>query len=407
MPTTIRMPQVGETVADGTILRWARQVGDEVAEGDVLVEIATDKLDTEVPSPSAGRILELLVGEGETVDVGAPIAVLSGDEEDAPPTSTSTSTPTTPTPIPTPTAPSPVPRPSSMKLSPVVRRIAAEHDLDLTAIVGTGPEGRITRDDARAAVAVPAHPPPSGQAPARDPSMATDTLARKDVLTPAVRRALSERDLEASQVEATGLGGRLTLADVEGAPAPAPAPAAALPGGGPARGFVEVEVDFERVVRVQGERSVVAFVARAALDAIRSIDGVDGPLGFGGGGDDGVAVIPDADDLRLDGLARRIVAATPTDGTAGLVITHPGAFGASRSAPSMATGGVPLLAVNAVHRRPAVVSGPTGEESLAIRSIGTLGLTWDAGTLSHPIALALLQRIRENLESWAWEQELI
>ncbi|NND84388.1 MAG: dihydrolipoyllysine-residue succinyltransferase, partial [Acidimicrobiia bacterium] len=156
MPTTIRMPQLGETVADGTILRWAKQVGDVVAEGDVLVEIATDKVDTEVPSPTAGTLLELLVAEGETVDVGAPIAVISGADEPvgepapapAPvpaqaPTATSTPTP--------PSVPRPSPKPSphgGRRLSPVVRRLAAEHGLDLGALTGTGPGGRITKADA-------------------------------------------------------------------------------------------------------------------------------------------------------------------------------------------------------------------------------------------------------------------
>jgi 2-oxoglutarate dehydrogenase E2 component (dihydrolipoamide succinyltransferase) len=299
-----------------------------------------------------------------------------------------------------------------------VRRLAVEHGLDLASVTGTGAGGRIKKSDLLAALEAPAPPPPAPEpAPARDDSMVSEALARKDVLTPAVTKALADKGLEASQVPASGLGGRLTRADVEGfsgspapapvpTPAPTPSPSAASAGPSAARGFVEVEVDFERIARVRGSISEVAFVARAALDAIRATDGVDGPLGFVVGDDAGIAVLADAGDLRLEGLARRIAEVSPTDAAAGLVIAHPGALGATRSVPSIPTSGAPLLSVNAVRRQPAVVAGPTGEESLAIRSIGALGLVWDATTLTHGTALGFLQRVRDNLESWAWEQEL-
>ena len=425
MPTTIRMPQLGETVADGTVLRWAKQVGDTVGEGDVLLEIATDKVDTEVPSPTAGTIIELLVAEGETVDVGAPIAIISGGEEEQ---STSTAPASAPEPAatPSPVTASPsspvVPAlPPGERLSPVVRRLAAEHDLDLSDMEGTGRDGRITKADVLAVLEAPAlvlAPTPDVEpTPAPVASAARNTIDRGEVLTPAVARLLSEQGLRPGDVPATGTGGRLTRADVEDflanppvstpatTPDTAPAPAAAPAG---ARGFAEVEVDFERIERLRGGRpglSVLPFVARAALDAIRNIDGIDGPLGCVVGAEESIAVVPDAGDLRLEGLARRLESLEPTEGTAGLVLAHPGALGSSRSIPVLDTS-APVLVIDAVGRRPTVVTGPTGEESLAIRSIGHVGLVWTGGTLTSTSALALLQRVRENLESWAWEQEL-
>ncbi len=421
MATTIRMPQLGETVADGTVLRWAKQVGDTVGEGDVLLEIATDKVDTEVPSPTAGTIIELLVAEGETVDVGAPIAIISGDEEER---STSTAPVSAPEPAATPSPAASAPKPtvtaalpSGDRLSPVVRRLAAEHDLDLSDMEGTGRDGRITKADVLAVLDVPAPAPPAEPTPAPVASGAPSTIDRGEVLTPAVARLLSEQGLRPGEVPATGTGGRLTRADVEdflanppvstpataasGPPAPAAAPSSA-------RGFAEVEVGFERIERLRGGRpglSVLPFVARAALDAIRHVDGIDGPIGCVVGAEEAIAVVPDADDLRLEGLARRLESLEPTDGAVGLVLAHPGALGSSRSIPALGTS-APVLVIDAVRRRPTVVTGPTGEESLAIRAIGHLGLAWTGGTLTTASALTFLQRVRENLESWAWEQEL-
>ena len=208
MPTTIRMPQLGETVADGTVLRWAKQVGDTVGEGDVLLEIATDKVDTEVPSPTAGTIIELLVAEGETVDVGAPIAIISGGEEEQ---STSTAPASAPEPAATPSPVTAAPSspvasalPSGERLSPVVRRLAAEHDLDLSDMEGTGRDGRITKADVLAVLEapalVPAPTPDVEPTPAPVASAARNTIDRGEVLTPAVARLLSEQGLRPGDV---------------------------------------------------------------------------------------------------------------------------------------------------------------------------------------------------------------
>ena len=189
MATTVTMPQLGETVTEGTILGWAKQAGDTIAEDEVLLEISTDKVDTEVPSPVAGTVLEILVPEGETVSVGTALALIgeAGEvvESTAPPVPEATAAPAAapePAPepaieavaasvsAPPPTAPpaaappltAPAPEPASTPtiavesspdapkravLSPVVRKLAAENNVDLSQVTGTGDGGRITRKD--------------------------------------------------------------------------------------------------------------------------------------------------------------------------------------------------------------------------------------------------------------------
>jgi 2-oxoglutarate dehydrogenase E2 component (dihydrolipoamide succinyltransferase) len=183
MSFTVTMPQLGETVTEGTILRWVKQPGETVAEDDVLLEISTDKVDTEVPSPFSGTLLEVLVAEGETVDVGTALAVIGEPGEEtgsAAPPATAPAPPPEPAPAPEPaTAPAletpappppaapappvpadpppPPPAPATAPvagdlgvLSPVVRRLAAEYGIDLASVPGSGHGGRITRRDVEA-----------------------------------------------------------------------------------------------------------------------------------------------------------------------------------------------------------------------------------------------------------------
>src|SRR5580765_2472054 len=171
----VTMPQLGETVTEGTITKWFKQVGDQIKEDEVLFEVSTDKVDSEVPSPAGGYVAEIRVGEGETVDVGSVLAVIS----DAPPGDGAAPAPAKeekeaapapePEPEPAPVAktepatkaesePEPQPAPAAKVdgggklLSPVVRRLIAEHNLDPAQISGTGAGGRITRNDVLALV---------------------------------------------------------------------------------------------------------------------------------------------------------------------------------------------------------------------------------------------------------------
>ncbi|MFQ5948399.1 MAG: biotin/lipoyl-containing protein, partial [Acidimicrobiia bacterium] len=197
MPVTVTMPQLGETVTEGTILQWHKQPGDTVEEDEVLLEISTDKVDTEVPSPASGTVQEILVPEGETVPVGTELAVIAAPGEVAvpaaapepaavapPPEPEAQPEPEPAPPAPEPAvtaaaAPAPTPEPSAGvgPLSPVVRKLAAEHDVDLTLIQGTGRGGRITRKDvlvfvesgAAAAAPVEAPVPAPAAAPVEAP----------------------------------------------------------------------------------------------------------------------------------------------------------------------------------------------------------------------------------------------
>ena len=162
MSEIVTMPQLGETVTEGTILRWLVQVGDEVKEDDPILEISTDKVDTEVPSPFSGKVTSLLVEEGETVEVGVSLLELDGDSTDV---AVDKKIPGESDSIDEPTqeiveeikveevTPMPVTKSSNIKLSPVVRKIVSENNLDLSQIIGTGSGGRITRKDVEAYMA--------------------------------------------------------------------------------------------------------------------------------------------------------------------------------------------------------------------------------------------------------------
>ncbi|HEX7094940.1 MAG TPA: biotin/lipoyl-containing protein, partial [Acidimicrobiales bacterium] len=201
----IRMPQLGETVTEGTITRWYKQVGDTVTEDEVLFEVSTDKVDTEVPSPASGVITEILVAEGATVDVGTVIARVSSDGEAAAPAQAAQAAPAAEAAAPS----EPAAQPAPSEPAPAPSEPAAEAP-------------------APAAAAAPPEPPP---APAPEAEAApSDGL----VLSPVVRRLIAENNLDPSSIQGTGLGGRITRADVEraiqerraGAPAAPTAPAA-------------------------------------------------------------------------------------------------------------------------------------------------------------------------------------
>jgi len=154
------MPQLGETVAEGTVTKWFKSVGDDVEKGEALFEVSTDKVDTEIPAPVSGVITAILVPEGDTVDVGTKLAVIGEPGDSVTTPSQSSATPTRP-PTPTPAPPADTATVETLRedsssesapLSPVVRRLLSEHGLDVSQVVGTGPNGRITRSDVENAV---------------------------------------------------------------------------------------------------------------------------------------------------------------------------------------------------------------------------------------------------------------
>ena len=228
MSVTVRMPQLGETVTEGTILRWAKEPGDSISEEEVLLEVSTDKVDTEVPSPAAGVVLEILVPAGETVPVGTPLAVIGAAGELPAPAQAEAAAVIPPPPAASPEAVSaePFAAPTERNgeaatsdlgfLSPVVRRLAAENGLDLREVEGSGREGRVTRKDVQSFIDARAQAVPAAGVPAAGvPAAAVPAAA---VLSPAPAEA-------APVVPAMPVVEILPAAPVEAAPEePAPAP---------------------------------------------------------------------------------------------------------------------------------------------------------------------------------------
>ena len=434
MPTTVSMPQLGETVTEGTVLRWMKQVGDSIARDEAIVEISTDKVDTEVPSPVAGVVSEILVGEGDTIEVGTAMVVIASpdegvpagapteveadeapqpDEEDAP------RSPPAPARAPTRT-PVASRRPGRGKfLSPVVRRLAREHDIDPTVIDGTGRDGRVTRNDVLSYIEsikakpdpVPAPPPDPAPAPApAAPAPPTDEPAKLSRL----RVRIADNMVASLR----------TAAHV----------------------WTSMEVDYERVERVrQAHResfrqqegfslTYLPFIARATMDALRAFPVVNSSFDqqgrtatFHQDVDLGIAVdlnqdglmvvtIQKADDYSLRALARRVrdLAVRARSGRVGpddvsgstFTITNPGPYGSFMSAPIINVPNVAILSTDGIAKRPKVVTTPDGADAIAIRHLGYLGLSWDHRAFDGATAVLFLRRIKESLETWDWEQQL-
>ena len=459
MSTTVSMPQLGETVTEGTVLRWMKQVGDRIAEDEPLVEISTDKVDTEVPSPVSGVISSILVDEGETIGVGTAMAVIgdgsdaTGDVADAssaPPPVAAQPAPAdrAPAPAPAPSRPAartaPRSRPSSARrsgpgqfLSPVVRRLAREHGIDPSEIKGSGRDGRVTRNDVLAYIdrmqpAPAAAPAAPASTPKVDPPAPTEVVPVR-----AARPAPADRVPEDDAAEDTRKLSRLRVriaANMIKSRQTA------------AHVWTSMEVDYEAVERVRqahrqdfkkGEGfslTYLPFIAKATIEALREFPIVNSSfdlegrtvthhtdIGLGIAIDlnqEGlmVATIKNADDYTMRGLARKIrdVAERARNGRVGpddvtgstFTITNPGPYGSFMSAPIINVPNVAILSTDTVAKRPKVVTTSDGQDVIAIRHIGYLGLSWDHRAFDGSTAVLFLRRIRENLENWDWEQHL-
>jgi 2-oxoglutarate dehydrogenase E2 component (dihydrolipoamide succinyltransferase) len=462
------MPQLGETVTEGTITKWMKAVGDEVARDEPLFEVSTDKVDSEVPSPAAGVLSEIIVPEGETVEVGVKLAVI-GDgatgSSDAPvaaaaeapaPAAEAAPLPPPPAPAPTEAAPPPPPPPpapaaepapavaadgngtgaGAQVLSPMVRRILSENGIDESEVTGTGAGGRITRDDAlRAADArrtsgatapspvAPAQAAPPQSAPAAPP-------ARVAPAAPAV--SMAPFRTAGDQVVPFSNMRRRTAEHMVRSKATSP------------HAFIANEVDFEAVERVRtawGERfkaeegfslTYLPFVARAAVEALRDFPllnasvvedslVVHSEINLGIAVDlshEGliVPVIHRAEEVTLRGVARRIRDLAErargrqlnADDIAGgtFSITNDGPFGTYFTVPIINQPQVAILATDGVARRPVVVTQPDGSESIAIHSTGILGVSWDHRAVDGAYVSLFLAKVAELLGTRDWAAEL-
>ena len=448
------MPQMGVSVSEGTIVEWRKQVGDWVEYEEAIVDISTDKIDTEVPSPAAGRVAEIVVEVGTTVDVGTVLARLATDakpgqahasEQNGAPATSEAAAATGDTPVEATATPSLEPDTATpddapvkprargaRRYSPVVQRIAAEHDVDLDRVQGTGREGRVRKQD------VLAYLESTGAAAAS----ATDTAEA------------SEPPLHIESPYRPDPPAPKPAAAAPPAPAPAPAPAAPAPSAGayqpPAAAPLSrmrklvgehmkrsletaatcttwIEVDMSRVERARRAAGLTAlpFVARASIDALREYPALnawlegdqhtvhsDVNLGIAVSlGEDGliVPVIRSAQDLSAEGLSKRIKELAraarsrqlrPDDVQGGtFTITNPGQFGSVMATPVINQPQVAILDLEAVVKRPVVITDEDGNDSIAIRPMTVLGLSWDHRALDGALAAQFLAAVKRRLES--------
>ena len=392
----ITMPQLGETVTEGTIVRWHKAVGDEVVEDDILFDVSTDKVDSEVPSPTAGILREILVEEGETVAVGTALAVVASsdapvDEIPAAPAAR--------------TEPEPPPAPANVPIDTSIRP-------------GPGPGARVTRDDVARRLAARSQPLPRAE-PVDAPASAqarTVTAGADDDVEPftAIRRRTAEHmvrslgtaahtlvvmEVDYSGVERTRLAARETFR------AEAGFGLTALPF--VARAVIDSIADFPRVNASVGDDALVVH---------RGVHlGVAVDLEFEGLV---VPVIRDADRLRLGPLAHamhehataaRARTLRPDDVVGGtFTLTNAGAYGTLLTAPIISQPQVAIISTDGVSMQPVAVpmAGEGSGYGIAVHPIGNLALSFDHRAFDGAYASAFLQRVVQLLTTRDWAQEL-
>ena len=379
MTVDVTMPQLGETVSEGTVTRWLRQVGDEVNDNEPLLEISTDKVDTEVPSPASGTLVEILVAEDSTVAVGTLLGRLRAPGEARTP-ATAPSTPA----VASPNRPEPV-RARRHRHTPRVRHRAAESGVDLAGLIGSGPGGRVTVADLDRALAQLASTTPSPVAASRA-AEAPEVSASDVVPTPDQGALPAARESQFTAVV------EVDLTSV--APLTAPAPA----------GSSDTRV------------TLVAVVVHAAAQALRDqppLHGavVAGQLGIAvdTGHRDLVRSVRDARDLNLGGLARRIAAVTDDAAAAAsgsdaaprplFVVSDSGARQLLWDTPVLSPGQAGMLTIGTVTERPVVARDADGGRSIAIRSMAYLSLSVDPRWIDGADTARLVNAVKHRLES--------
>ncbi|WP_020014276.1 2-oxoglutarate dehydrogenase, E2 component, dihydrolipoamide succinyltransferase [Promicromonospora sukumoe] len=467
--TDVPLPALGESVTEGTVTRWLKEVGDDVAVDEPLLEVSTDKVDTEIPSPVAGKLQEILVKEDETVEVGAILArVGSGaaaPAAEAPaapaPEAPKTEAPAEATPVPDPAADSPAPAEAA---SPA-------------------PAAPAPAAPAPAAPA-PAAPAPAAPAPAAPAPAAAAGRTAGSYLTPLVRKLAAEKGVDVATVTGTGVGGRIRKEDVlaaaEAKAAPAPAAAAAPAAAkapaaklevSPLRGTTEkmsrlrkivaermleavqtqaqlttvMEVDVTRVakLRAKAKESFAAregakltflpFFTQAAVEALKAypkinatIDTEKGEITYHGSENVGIAVdterglvvpvIKNAGDLNLAGIARQIQdlgartranKVTPDELSGSTFnITNTGSGGSLIDTPIVPLGHAAILGTGTITKRPVVVTDAEGNESIAVRSMSYIFLSYDHRLVDGADAARFLTAIKNRIEEGAFEAEV-
>jgi len=447
----ITLPQLGETVTEGTITKWFKKVGDTVALDEPLFEVSTDKVDTEVPSPISGVLTEIRVAEGDTVPVGTVIAVV-GDASAAPAAAApaASAAVVTAAPAPAPVASTPAAAPSTLTssnvsestpasatvasaptssdgsstsavLSPVVRKLITENNLNAASITGTGPGGRITRDDVLAAIS-------RGGATTAAPAPAVAPTASAPQRAAAPKAVAGARD----EVVALSKIRQATGAHMVASKAISP------------HVLSVVEVDYANVdvtrLRVKEEfkaqegfsLTYLPFIARAVVDALADFPHMNSSLGDNElivhrYVDLGIAVdldyqgllvpvVRDAEGKRLRALSREINdLATRTrsrhlspDEISGgtFTISNNGSAGSVLTMPVINQPQVAILSTDAISKKPVVIEVPGFSESIAIHPVGNLAMAWDHRAFDGAYAAGFLSRVKLILETRDWSSEV-
>lgn len=481
MPVSVQMPQLGESVTEGTVTRWLKKEGERVEADEPLLEVSTDKVDTEIPSPSAGVLTKIVVAEDETVEVGAELAVIDENgqpgasapapEAAAPPAPEPEPEPepvpaqappasSIPQPAPAQAAPAPAPAPQapapqaappaqpapvaesapvvsgeSPYVTPLVRKLANEHGVDLDAINGTGVGGRIRKQDVleaaksqreqaaapAAAAPAPAAAPAAAQAPAAqapaaaaapEPVEVDTTLRGRTEKMSRLRQTIAKRMVESLQTAA-----QLTSV---------------------------VEVDVTKIARLRAKAkddffrregvklTFTPFFAMAAVEALKQHPKLNATinsetnevtyfdvenLGIAVDTERGLlaAVVKSAGDLNLAGITRKITdlaertrnnQVTPDELTGGtFTLTNTGSRGALFDTPILNQPQVGMLGTGAVVKRPVVIDTPEGEV-IAVRSMVYLALTYDHRLVDGADAARFLTTIKRRLEDGRFEAQL-
>ncbi len=461
----VTMPQLGETVTEGTITQWFKNVGDTVEMDEILFEISTDKVDSEVPSPVAGVLQEILAQENDVVEVGQVLARITEVGADAPapaaeaaPVAEASAPAPPPPPPPVAAAPPPPPPPpappapeqdaqpaspqggASRVLSPVVRRLIADHGLDPAAITGTGLGGRITRADVEKLIQAEAQSQPA-PVPPPEPESAPPaaTVAEAPPPAPAPPTVIDSPSVPA----ASSMGQRDQVIPLNNIRKRTAEHMVMSKHTSP-HVLTAMEIDYERVERIRKSLksawkaeegfslTYLPFIARAVVDALRDYPRLNASFG----GDhlvvhdnvnlaiavdidfDGLLapVVKNADGKRLRQIARDIVDVAgrartkqlvPDDLSGGtFTLTNAGQYGTMMQFPIINQPQVAIMSTDGVSRKPVVVTDEFGNESIAIHSVGVLAMAWDHRAFDGAYAAAFMHRVKEIIETRDWEAEV-
>jgi pyruvate dehydrogenase E2 component (dihydrolipoamide acetyltransferase) len=431
MPTDIVMPQMGESIFEGTITKWLKKPGDKVQRDEPLFEISTDKVDAEIPAPATGILQDIKVVEGNTVQVNTVVGTIAGDGEAAAPTSAPAKAAPAPpvktqaaTPSPAASAEQPITEPEEdddhARSSPLVRKIAREHNVNLSQVSGTGMGGRITKQDIMAFLERPEATGASAPAvPARASTPATSsTVAPPRPAAPAIPGDLVPMTQMRKIIAQRMIESRRTSAHVH----------------------CMFEVDITRIVQLRNKTksafeqrhgarlTFMPFFVRAVIIALQQFPIVNASIegdniryhrhvnvGIAVALDWGliVPVLKNADELNFLGLQRGIsdlgerarskkLKPDEVEGST-FTVTNPGQFGAVFGLPIINQPNSAILGVGGITKVPLVVTDNDGNDSIAIRSVVHLTLGYDHRLIDGAVADQFMAFVKKTLENWTEE----